>query len=103
MNSVRDEILLDTLIGTLCQKLPFLAEKYQEESLGVLGSYVHNSQRDDSDLDLLVTFRLPPSPLKFIQVENYLSDSLGVKVDLVMKDVLKPRIGSRILNEFVHL
>lgn len=57
MNSMRDEISVDAVIGILCQKLPFLAEKYQEESLGVLGSYVHNSQRDDSDLDLLVTFR----------------------------------------------
>jgi len=34
-------------------------------------------------------------------LENYLSDTLGVKVDLVMKDALKPRIGERILNEAV--
>jgi len=34
-------------------------------------------------------------------LENYLSDTLGVKVDLVMKDALKPRIGERILNEVV--
>lgn len=98
---MRDEILLDTLIGILRQKLPLLTEKYQVESLGVFGSYVHNSQRDDSDLDLLVTFREPPSLLKFIELENYLSDSLGVKVDLVMKDALKSRIGSRILREVV--
>jgi len=32
-------------------------------------------------------------------MENYLSDTLGVKVDLVMKDSLKPAIGKVILNE----
>jgi len=94
---------VSTLIGILRQMLPFLAEKYQVESLGVFGSYVRGSQRDDSDLDLLVTFREPPSLLKFIELENYLSDRLGVKVDLVMKDVLKPRIGNRVLREVVPL
>jgi hypothetical protein len=34
-------------------------------------------------------------------MENYLSDMLGIKVDLVMKDALKPRIGKQILKEVV--
>jgi len=36
-------------------------------------------------------------------MENYLSDLLGVKVDLVMQSALKPRIGKRILSEVVPL
>ena len=55
----------------------------------------------DSDLDLLVTFDETPNLLKFIGMENHLADLLGVKVDLVMKDALKPRIGKRILSEAV--
>ncbi|MDQ7781682.1 MAG: nucleotidyltransferase family protein [Desulfomonilaceae bacterium] len=94
---------IKTLIGALRQMLPVLEEKYQVESLGVFGSYVHGSQRKGSDLDLLVTFRAPPSLLKFIELENYLSDFLGVKVDLVMKDALKPRIGNRVLREVMPL
>jgi predicted nucleotidyltransferase len=80
---------------------PWLAEQYQVKSLGVFGSYVRQEQGAGSDLDLLVTFHEPPSLLKFIEVENYLTDLLGVKVDLVMKSVLKPRIGERILSEVV--
>jgi predicted nucleotidyltransferase len=38
-----------------------------------------------------------------VKLENYLSDVLGVKVDLVMKDVLKPRIGRHILDEAVPI
>jgi len=37
--------------------------------------------------------------LKFIELENYLGDLLGVKVDLVEKSALKPRIGKHILSE----
>jgi len=46
-----------------------------------------------------VEFRETPGLLKFIELENYLTDILGVKVDLVMRDALKPRIGQRILEE----
>ena len=40
--------------------------------------------------------------LKFIEIENYLGDLLGVKVDLVEKSALKPRIGRHILKEVVY-
>jgi predicted nucleotidyltransferase len=47
----------------------------------------------------LVTFSKAPSILKFIRLENHLSDLLGVKVDLALKDSLKPAIGGKILQE----
>ncbi len=91
------------LVKILDEQLPLLVERYQVESLGVFGSYVRQEQRTGSDLDLLVAFRVAPSLLKFIELENYLSDVLGIKVDLVMKDALKRRIGERILNEVVPI
>ena len=84
---------LETLLEILRQQAPFLAERYGVETLGVFGSYVRVEQKTGSDLDVLVTFREPPSLLTFIAIENHLSDVLGVKVDLVMKDSLKPAIG----------
>jgi predicted nucleotidyltransferase len=99
--TMQEQANLTQLMETLRQQLPLLAERYQVESLGVFGSYVRHEQRSDSDLDVLVTFHDPPSLLKFIELENYLSDVLGVKIDLVMKDGLKPRIGERILEEVV--
>jgi uncharacterized protein len=94
---------LTTFISTLRNSLPFLKESYQVESLGVFGSFIRNDQRAESDLDLLVSFREPPSLLQFISLENYLSDLLGIRVDLVMKDTLKRRIGKQILREVVSL
>lgn len=90
---------LESLLKALRQQLPTLAERYGVETLEVFGSYVRAEQKVDSDLDILVTFREAPSLLTFIAIENYLSDELGVTVDLVMKDSLKPAIGKVILNE----
>jgi predicted nucleotidyltransferase len=90
---------LETLLKSLRQQIPLLAERYGVETLEVFGSYLRAEQKPDSDLDILVAFREAPSLLTFIAIENYLSDTLEVKVDLVMKDSLKPAIGKVILNE----
>ena len=83
----------------LHQQLPLLKEQYSVATLEVFGSYVRHEEKKSSDLDVLVTFTKTPSLLKFIRLENHLSDVLEVKVDLVMKDSLKPAIGKRILKE----
>lgn len=85
----------------LRQQRPMLVEQYNVATLEVFGSYARHEQRKNSDLDILVTFSKPPSLFKFVRLENYLSDTLGVKVDLVMKDSLKPVIGKNILREAV--
>ena len=99
---MRNEKLIQ-LTEALRRQLPLLIERYQVESLGVFGSYIRSEQSAGSDLDILVSFREPPGLLKFIEMENYLSDLLGVKIDLVMKDSLKPHIGERILQEVVPI
>ncbi|MFZ2095190.1 MAG: nucleotidyltransferase family protein [Anaerolineales bacterium] len=90
---------LSNILSKLRQLLPLLSERYKVQTLGVFGSYVRQEQQADSDLDILVTFSQIPSLLKFIELEYYLSDAFGVKVDLVMKDALKPAIGKQILKE----
>lgn len=92
---------VDRYLVTLRQLLPELAEKYHVRSLEVFGSYVREEQNAESDLDVLVTFDKAPGLFQFIEMENRLSEVLGVKVDLVMKSALKPRIGQNILREAV--
>ena len=98
-----EQIYLDDIMTGLRQYLPSLTEKYGVKSLGVFGSYVRHKQRPGSDIDLLVVFDEPPGLLKFIELENYLTDLFGIKVDLVMQDALKPVIGERILSEVVRI
>ncbi len=91
---------IERFMRILKEHLPELAENYKVKSLGVFGSYVRGEQKRRSDLDVLVEFSDDTlSLLKFIELENYLSDLLGIKVDLVEKSGLKPSIGQRILEE----
>lgn len=83
--------------------MPELRERYKISSLWVFGSYVHTMQGDGSDLDLLVEFGEPPTLLKFIALERHLSNLIGFKVDLVMKDTLKPAIGRHVLGEVISV
>lgn len=92
---------LEKILEVLRQQIPMLAERYSVEKLEIFGSYVRSEQKKDSDLDVLVTFKEDPSLLTYIAIENYLSDLLDIKVDLVMKDSLKPKIGQQILREAI--
>lgn len=94
---------LKRIMRVLREHLPELRRRYKVRSIGVFGSYVHGEQRKRSDLDILVEFSDAPSLFGFIEIEQYLSDLVGVKVDLVMKSALKPRIGKCILDEVVML
>lgn len=94
---------LQKFMEILREQRPILAEQYHVASLELFGSYVRHEQSKKSDLDILVTFNKAPSLLKFIHLENHLSDLVGVKVDLVMKDSLKPAIGKNILREVVPI
>ena len=84
---------------------PLLKEKFEVKSIGIFGSYIRGGERKGSDLDILVEFEESAdlSLLDFIRLENYLSEELGVKVDLVEKGTLKPRIGKHILEEVVSI
>ena len=65
---------LTHILSKLKDLLPVLSDRYKVQELGVFGSYVRQEQRDESDLDILVTFSETPGLLKFIELENYLSD-----------------------------
>jgi len=80
-----------------------IKEKYKVKKMGIFGSYVKGEQQENSDLDILVEFENSIGLLKFIELENYLSEIIGIKVDLVMKDALKPRIGKHILEEVINI
>jgi len=80
-----------------------LQDRYKIKKMGIFGSYIRNEQKAESDVDILVEFEEVPDLIEFVDLKNYLSELLNVKVDLVMKSVLKPNIGKRILKEVVYI
>jgi predicted nucleotidyltransferase len=102
-NNVAHSKETSRFISILRQHLPEISRKYSVSYLGIFGSYVRGEQEPESDLDILVEFEEAPSLFEYIRLEDYLSEILGVKVDLVMKSALKPAIGKHILEEVVAI
>ena len=91
----------EEFMRVLQRHLPELRQAYGVRALWLFGSYVRGEEKRASDLDVLVEFEIAPSFFRFIELEDHLSQWLGVKVDLVMKRALKPGIGQYILAEAV--
>ena len=96
---------LDEIKSTLAKHKEELRSECRVKEIGIFGSYVRGEQKKQSDIDLLVDFEESSNLtlLDFIRLENYLSGLLGVKVDLVEKQTLKPRIGKHVLAEVVNV
>lgn len=105
INTLEKNSQFEKIYQTLKEYLPQLKEEYQIKQLGIFGSYVRGEQTKNSDLDILIEFN-PEARfglITFCQLENKLSEKLGKKVDLVMKNSLKPYLGKNILKEVIYL
>ena len=80
-----------------------LTDEYHISQLGIFGSYARGDYNSASDIDILVEYAQKPSLFDLIELQNYLSDRLQMKVDLVTKDGLKPQIKEKILAEVIYL
>ena len=52
---------------------------------------------------IYLDFEEVPDLLTFVEIEEFISKKLGIKVDLVMKSAIKPYIGKIILHEIEHI
>jgi len=95
----------DDIKDKLTQNKEWITKNYHVIRLGIFGSYRRGEQTETSDVDILVEFEpnFRFGLLTFCELENHLSELLGLKVDLVMKDSLKPKIGENILREIIYL
>jgi len=78
---------------------------FEVSEIGIFGSYARGEAKEDSDLDILIS--LKPEHhiglIKFNSLKNFLSNLLNIKVDLVLKDGIKPALKKYILNEVIYL
>jgi len=75
-----------------------LKRVYGVKSLGVFGSWARGEATAASDLDLLVEFDALSFD-RYMDLKFHIEDLLHVRVDLVLKESLKPALRDRILKE----
>lgn len=94
---------LQDIEAKLKENKDLLNKRFNVKEVGIFGSFVRGEQKETSDLDILVEFERSVSLFEIVRLERFLSELLGEKVDLVMKNSLKPRIGKHILREVVYV
>lgn len=66
----------------------------------LFGSYLHGTERPESDIDVLVEFEptMRVGLFSLIRIENYLKEAMGVPVDLVTPGALSHYFRTDILR-----
>jgi predicted nucleotidyltransferase len=90
-------------IKILSESKPNLASRYGVTQLALFGSTVRDPARENSDIDILVTFDGPATSERYFGVQFYLEDLLGCPVDLVTDKALRPELRPFIEKEAVYV
>lgn len=76
---------------------------YGVKKIGVFGSFAKSQPGPKSDIDILVEFYKEKKIFdNYIELKFLLEKLFHRKVDLVIKEALKPQIKSNILKEVVY-
>ena len=78
-----------------------LARKHGVLKISVFGSVARGESDDNSDLDLLVEFERGSTLIEMISLEEELSATLGVEVDVLTAKSLRLDIKESVLREAV--
>jgi uncharacterized protein len=81
---------------------PFLHRKYFVDKIGYFGSYSRDEQDENSDIDILVSFKKPLG-WEFFDLQELLENELKIKVDLVSEKGLKKQLRPIILKNVKYV
>jgi len=85
------------------QDNPDEIKSYGIRRIGVFGSFIRSSQDEKSDVDILVEFYPGKKSFdNYMELKFFLEKLLRRKVDLVIKDTVKPAIKPYILGEVLY-
>lgn len=93
---------LDEIKKIISGQRKYLASRFGVAKIGVFGSFAFGDFTPKSDIDILVEFKKSVGIFKFMELEEYLSEKLGRKVDLVSRDGLKKYIKKDILSSTIY-
>lgn len=87
----------------LAEHLPVLKQRFDVADLALFGSTARDTAREDSDIDILVSFDGSATSARYFGVQFYLEDLFGRPVDLVTDKALRPELRPFIEKEALHV
>ena len=72
----------NSILELIRDKYPYLSDEFSVEKIGVFGSVARGEEREDSDIDIVVSLR-EPIGYKFIELVEYLENLFHKKVDVL--------------------
>jgi predicted nucleotidyltransferase len=76
---------------------------YHVKDIGLFGSYARGEEREDSDIDVLVEFQAGQKTFdNYMNLKFFLEKLFNHKVDLVIKEAVKPELRERIFKSVVY-
>lgn len=84
---------------TILKKL----KPYKPIKIGVFGSQARSDANDASDLDLLINVQEPLNLFDLLEIEEELSNLLGIDVDLVTENSLNRHLKPYIDKEIKYI
>ncbi len=79
-----------------------LSQRFSVRRIGLFGSYLHDAEDEQSDLDILVELDRPTFD-HYMDLKFYLEDRFNHPVDLVLADSVKPRLRPIISREVAYV
>ncbi len=74
-------------------------KKFGVKRIGLFGSYIRKEQKPTSDIDILVEFEKGKVTFdNYMDLKFFLEDLFECKVDLVMKEAIKPDLKPYIIG-----
>jgi predicted nucleotidyltransferase len=80
-----------------------LHSEFDVAGLYIFGSVARGEALPTSDIDVLVDFKDSPTFAKFMDLKFFLEDMLGIRVDLVTRNALRPEMKDAIEEEAKHV
>ncbi len=93
----------EEIITVLKNRLKEIQQRFSVRSISLFGSVVRGEAKHDSDIDVLVVFEGKPTFDAFMDLQFYLEDLLGVRVDLVTENALRPQVRRAIEGEILNV
>ncbi len=94
---------LTDIKNTLTALKPELHERFGVSEIGVFGSWVRGEQKETSDIDVLVDFDRAVDLFDLMELQEFLEEVFGLKIDIALRRSLKKYIGKQILAEVQYL